>query len=79
MTIKEQFYQMIADAGFKGLRDFSRACGVGPGNIYSNVAGMYELSLKRAFVFANTLRVPVMDVIAVFYPDEVHENFELAN
>ena len=76
---KEKFYGMIKEAGFKGLRDFSRACGIQAGNIHSNVVGRYKLSIERAFIFANTLKVPLMDVLLVFYPEEIYENNDIAN
>jgi len=76
---KEKFYDMIAEAGFKGLRDFSRACGIQAGNVYSNISGRYKLSIERAFIYANTLRVPIMDILLTFYPREVYENNDIAS
>lgn len=78
MTIKEKFYELIAEAGFKGLRDFSRHCGISAGNIHSNLSGRYKLSIERAFIYADTLKVPIMDIIMLFYPEEVHKNNDLA-
>ena len=79
MNIKEKFYKMIAEAGFTGLRDFSRHCGISAGNICTNLSGKYKVSIERAFIYANTLKVPIMDIIILFYPEEVYKNNDLAN
>lgn len=74
---KERFYEMIEDAGFKGLRDFARHCGISAGNIHSNISGRYKLSIERAFIFANILGVHIDDVLGIFYPKEMEENYEI--
>lgn len=74
---KEKFYGLIEDAGFTGLRDFARHCDIQAGNIYSNVSGKYKLSIERAFIYANTLGVHIDDILAIFYPKEMEENYEI--
>ena len=72
--IKEQFYTLIKEAGFKSLREFARATGIGVGNIYSNIQGKWRLSIDRAFIFANTLGVPIDTILAIFWREEMLEN-----
>lgn len=73
MEIKEQFYGLIKEKGFTGLRDFARASGILASNIYSNLDGTYDLSINRAFVFAKVLKVPIDTILTIFYPDEMKE------
>ena len=74
--IKEKFYSLLDRRGFEGLRAFSRATGVGVGNIYSNIQGKHKLSLDRAFIFANTLGVPIDTILAIFYKDKMIDNIK---
>ncbi len=76
MSTKETFYKMIENAGFKGLRDFGRATGIQAGNILPNLKGR-DLSIQRLFIYANTLKVPVTDVLRVFYPEEMRVNRDI--
>ena len=64
--IKEQFYALIKERGFTGLRAFARATNIQVGNIYSNIDGRFKLSIDRAFIFANTLNVPITDILEIF-------------
>jgi hypothetical protein len=77
--IKEQFYGLIKEKGFTGLRAFARATNIQVGNIYSNIDGRYELGIKRAFIYANALNVPITDILAIFYEDEMAENYKSAS
>ena len=72
--VKEEFYNLLKECGFKGLRHFARESGVRVGNIYSNISGRYKLSIERAFIFANTLGVPVDVVLGIFHADEMEKN-----
>ncbi len=76
MSTKEQFYKMIEDAGFKGLRDFGRATGIQACNILPNLKGR-DLSMQRLFIYANTLKLPVTDILRVFYPEEMRVNTDI--
>ena len=69
--IKEQFYTLIREKGFKSFREFCKAAGVGPGNAYTNLNGTFALSIDRAFVYAGVLKVPVDTILAIFYPEEM--------
>ena len=73
---KELFYGMMYDAGFKSLREFSKACGIEAGNICNNLNGRYDISIERMFVLAKTLRVPIDAILEVFYSEELEANKE---
>lgn len=74
---KEIFEQMVKDAGFDNIRKFCKELGVDQSNIYSNLDGSFNISIKRMFKVANLLGVPIVQVIGLFYPDELAENQSL--
>lgn len=71
---KEKLDKLVSDAGYESFRKFSSDVGVTAANLYSNLHGTYHMSMKRIFQIANTLGVPVLQVIEIFYPDELREN-----
>ena len=74
---KELFYDLIKSKGYSSFRAFCREVNIAPGNLHSNLTGRFELSLDRAFLIANTLKVPIDTILAIFYPEEMKalENF----
>lgn len=76
MRNKEALETMVHSAGYKTIGQFCREVGINQTNLYSNLNGTWKMSLKRMFKVANTLRVPIDKIIAVFYPDEYWENVE---
>lgn len=74
---KEIFEQLVKDAGYKNIRQFCKDVGVDPSNLYTNLDGSWKMSMKRMFKVANTLNVPILQIIAIFYPDELAENQSL--
>ena len=76
-TTKEKFVDLIKERGFTSINSFGKACGVDTPNIYTNMNGKFKLSVDRAFVYANTLGVPVSDVLEVFYSEKFKENEEI--
>lgn len=65
---------LVANAGYKSFREFAKDTGVTAANLYSNLHGTWHMSMKRMFKVANTLNVPILQVIEIFYPDELAEN-----
>lgn len=72
---REEFYALMKDCGFESFRQFAKETGVAVANIHSNLTGRYNLSIERAFIIADTLKVPITDILDMFYPDEMAENY----
>ena len=71
---KERFYDLIKKKGYGSFRQFCNVVNIAPGNLHSNLTGRFELSMDRAFILANTLEVPIYDILDIFYPDKMKEN-----
>lgn len=74
LTIKEKFEALVLQQGFRSMNQFAHACGLESSNLYTNLKEKYRPEIKRMFVFANTLGVPIGNVIEVWYSDELKEN-----
>lgn len=74
---KDKFEKMVKDAGFVSIYQFSKEAGLDMANLYSNLGGTWKMSLKRMFKIANTLGVPIGQIIELFYPEEYAENMSL--
>lgn len=71
---KEKLDKLVSDAGYESFREFSQDVGITAANLYSNLHGTWNMSMKRMFKVANTLNVPILQVIEIFYPEELKEN-----
>jgi transcriptional regulator with XRE-family HTH domain len=71
---RDKLEKMVKDAGYVSMREFARDVGINISNIYSNLNGRWDISIKRMFKIANTLNVPILQVIEVFYPEELSDN-----
>ena len=71
---KEKLWSMIEAAGYENYRQFSKAVGIDCSNLYSNLDGTWKMSMARMFKIANLLKVPVLDIVEIFYPEELAEN-----
>lgn len=78
-TIKERFISFAKEHGYANLHQVSKATGIESGNLYSNLTGKFDPSIKRLFLIANTMRVPIDDVINIFYEKEMKTNQSLVN
>lgn len=74
--MKERFIALMKKRGFTSVRQFAIACGMESSNIYTNLAGKTTVGVGRLFAYANVLGVPVQDLIAIFYPDDVKRNMK---
>lgn len=71
---KEKLDALIQGAGYSSFRQFCKDVGVDQSNLYCNFDGTYSISIKRAFKIANALRVPISQILEIFYPEECKEN-----
>lgn len=71
---KEKLWTMIQAAGYENYRQFCKDAGIDCSNLYSNLDGTWKMSLRRMFKVANLLKVPITNIIEIFYPEEFAEN-----
>ena len=74
---KEALQKLILDAGYCNMRQFCKDLGVDQSNLYSNIDGTWGMSMKRMFKVANLLGVPILQIVEIFYPNELAENQKL--
>lgn len=74
---KLKFEDMVREAGFDNIYQFSKEYNIDMANLYSNLDGTWKMSLKRMFKIANALGVPIGQLIELFYPEEYAENMKL--
>ncbi len=72
--MKERFIALMKKRGFTSVRQFAIACGMESSNIYTNLVGKTTVGIGRLFTYANVLGVPVQDVLAIFYPEDMKAN-----
>lgn len=71
---KTKMVQMANKAGFKSIHQLCEAVGISEANLYTNLKGRFNMSVKRMFKIANILNCPVIKIIEIFYPNEIAEN-----
>ena len=74
---KERLFELIQAAGYENYRQFCLDAGLNQSNLYSNLDGTWKMSIKRMFKVANLLGVSIMEILAIFYPEELEENQKL--
>lgn len=73
---KDKLNNLVADAGYKSFRSFAKDVGITSANLYSNIDGTYNMSMKRMFRVAEVLNVPILQIIDIFYPEELAKNMD---
>lgn len=74
---KEKLEALVKEAGYDTIKQFSRDAGIDVANLYSNLDGTWKMSMGRMFKVANTLGVPVLQIVDIFYHDELAKNQSL--
>lgn len=74
---KEELEKLVKNAGYDNIRQFCKDLGVDQSNLYSNLDGTWGMSMKRMFKVANLLGAPILQIIGIFYPNELAENQKL--
>ena len=75
---RDAFQSLIEAYGYKSIRKLCADAGVEAPNVYQNLYGTYDMSVKRAFKLSNALCCDVSEVIEVFHPDLYAENQKIA-
>lgn len=75
MTVKENFNALLIKKGYASLHDFCLKQQIDYANMNKRVNGIKQkIEISYAFKLADMLKVPVEEIIAIFYPDEWQEN-----
>jgi hypothetical protein len=74
---KAELEKLVKDAGYENIRQFCKDLGIDQSNLYSNLDGTWGMSMKRMFKVANLLGAPILQIIGIFYPNELAENQKL--
>ena len=75
MDVREQFNALIKSKGYSSLNEFCNKNDIDYGNMHRRLTGVKQkIEIPFAFRVANILRVPVDDIIKLFYPEEYKEN-----
>lgn len=78
MTPKEAFNELLKKKGYTSVHDFCLKQQIDYANMNKRVNGIKQkIEISFAFKLANMLKVPVEDIIAIFYPNEWQENRSL--
>lgn len=72
--IRDELLKLAQSHGVNSLRQLALRTGITNQNLYSNITGTYDCSIKRMFKMANVLGCDVMEIIKVFHPDLYEEN-----
>jgi transcriptional regulator with XRE-family HTH domain len=74
--LSNRFKEYIKTKGYKSIADFARDCGLHPQSIFRHIRGEHTPDVKRLFLYADTLKVPITELLTVFYPDSMSLNAE---
>lgn len=74
---KAELEKLVKDSGYENIRQFCKELGIDQSNLYSNLDGTWGMSMKRMFKIANLLGAPILQIIGIFYPNELAENQKL--
>lgn len=73
-ALKERLMELAEKYGIKSIRQLSLSAGITNQNLYSNINGTYDISIKRLFKLASVMKCDISEVINVFYPELYAEN-----
>lgn len=68
------FLRMVHDAGYDTMKEFAEYVGIDQSNIRKNIRGEERVQLARIFKYANALAVDVIELLWLFYGEEMEEN-----
>lgn len=74
MTLKEKFNDYVRLHGYDNIHQVAKAANINLSNLHTNLNSRWGISIKRAFQIANTMGVPVEEILELFYEDEYLRN-----
>lgn len=76
---KTKFTQLLQVKGYDTIADFARDCDVTPQTIFVHVRDQYKPDIKRMFLYADVLEVPIDSILEIFYSEELSHNEAICN
>lgn len=76
-VVRDRFEALVKKYGYRSIRNVCLSAGITASNLYSNITGVYDISIKRMFRIANVLGCDVTEVIDAFHHDLYEENKEI--
>lgn len=75
MADKDKFNELLKKKGYSSLHDFCLKNQIDYANMNKRVNGIRQkVEIAWMFKLANMLKVDIMEIITIFYPEEVKEN-----
>lgn len=79
MNMKEKRIDFILSRGFKNINQFSAAVNDSPSNVTKVLSGKQRPEIEKLFKWADVLHASVMQLLMLFYPDEMKRNIRIVN
>lgn len=79
MNMKEKRIDFILSRGFKNISQFSAAVNDSPSNVAKVLSGKQMPEIEKLFKWADVLQASVMQLLMLFYPDEMKRNIRIVN
>lgn len=70
---KSKFLELISNAGYESVEQFSQACNLQTTSVFLHIRGKYRPSLDRIFIYARVLDTDIDTIIRCFYEKEMKE------
>ena len=77
--MKEKRIDFILSRGFKNISQFSIAVNDNPSNVTKVLSGKQRKKKKKLFKWADVLQVDIIQLLMLFYPDEMKRNIQIVN
>ncbi len=77
--MKEKRIDFILSRGFKNISQFSIAVNDSPSNVTKVLSGKQRPEIDKLFKWADVLQVDIIQLLMLFYPDEMKRNIRIVN
>ena len=77
--MKEKRIDFILSRGFKNISQFSIAVNDYPSNVTKLLSGKQRPEIEKLFKWADVLQVDIIQLLMLFYPDEMKRNIQIVN
>lgn len=69
----------IKNKGFKSITEFAKKCGIDTSNVRKNLLGIEKVNIKRLFIYADTLKCDMNEILELLYPEEMKRHNKIVN
>ena len=71
--------QFVLDSGFTSIEHFAQYLEDDVSNVYKVLHGVQKPRIQKLFKFAEVLECDILQVLTLFYPDEMKKNVRMMN